>query len=240
MSRTKTKRYLMLLAAVGLIAAGLGGTGTFASFNAETTNGGNVFATGTLFLHNTAGVQTCKSEDDAGNVRTSDCATLFDNLPLENGTAQSALVTLKNDGTLDASDIVFGTAPACVGGDNHLVTLSNKIFGIADVCPDLQFAIEELDGITGTTPGAVVGCAYGTQGTLPTDGCVIDGTRTLATTGTHTLSLAADLNSNTGSQLSSKQTRYFRIEVKPVAATDNTFQNRKVTFGLTWHIDEAT
>ncbi len=81
MSSTKTKRYLMLLAAVGLVAAALGGTGTFASFNAEVANGNNYFATGTLLLHNTSGGTTCTSEAASNNtntnVTTNGCATLF-------------------------------------------------------------------------------------------------------------------------------------------------------------------
>ncbi len=41
MAKTKLKRYLMLLAALGLVAiAAGGGGGTFASFNAEVANTG--------------------------------------------------------------------------------------------------------------------------------------------------------------------------------------------------------
>ena len=54
MSKKRFKQYLMLLTVVGLVAvAAGGGSGTFASFTAETTNAGNTFATGTLVLSNT-------------------------------------------------------------------------------------------------------------------------------------------------------------------------------------------
>ena len=94
----KTKRYLMLLAAVGLIAVAAGGSGTFATFNAEVTNSGNTFASGTLFLHDTPnGGTVCKSEDDLTNNTYSSCTFLF-NADLSGG-SQTATLALNNPGT---------------------------------------------------------------------------------------------------------------------------------------------
>ena len=71
MSRTKTKRYLVLLAAVGLVAAALGGTGTFASFTADVTNSGNTFQTGTLLLSDSVNsASACFSDTNASNSET--------------------------------------------------------------------------------------------------------------------------------------------------------------------------
>jgi predicted ribosomally synthesized peptide with SipW-like signal peptide len=127
MSRTKTKRYLVLLAAVGLVAAALGGTGTFASFNAETTNSGNTFATGTLLLHDFGNTQTCTSEANSGNlnnVSPTGCDTLITVPAAAPGGFSTANLTLTNAGSLNASDIKFDTGGACVDGVPTIATLS--------------------------------------------------------------------------------------------------------------------
>jgi hypothetical protein len=81
MSKTSIKRYLMLLGAIGLVAvAAGGGAGTFASFNAEVTNNGNYFATGSLVLNDNGGTNTCTSAGAAtnlNNVTTNGCDTFF-------------------------------------------------------------------------------------------------------------------------------------------------------------------
>ncbi len=62
MSKKRIKQYLMLLTVIGLVSIA-SGSGTFASFSAQTTNAGNTFSAGTLFLHDTAnGGTTCNSE----------------------------------------------------------------------------------------------------------------------------------------------------------------------------------
>jgi hypothetical protein len=106
----KTKRYLMLLAAVGLIAVAAGGSGTFATFSAETANTGNTFATGTLLLHNNGGTTTCTSEANSGNVNVvspTGCDTLFTQPSITPGQLYTANLKLSNAGTLDASGIKF-------------------------------------------------------------------------------------------------------------------------------------
>jgi predicted ribosomally synthesized peptide with SipW-like signal peptide len=125
MSSTKTKRYLVLLAAVGLVAAALGGTGTFASFSAETTNTGNYFATGSLLLHNQAnGGTTCTSEADSNN--TNNCTALFQ-VPLTgSASTHEATLALTNAGTLDSAQISFDApgSAACVQGVGVKATLT--------------------------------------------------------------------------------------------------------------------
>jgi predicted ribosomally synthesized peptide with SipW-like signal peptide len=83
----------MLLAALGVIAVALGGgSGTFASFNAEVANTGNTFATGTLILNDNGGTNTCTSAVNSGNSNTAgtDCDTLFN---VSTFTAPSATTT---------------------------------------------------------------------------------------------------------------------------------------------------
>src|SRR5579862_4890880 len=66
MSTKRLKQYSMLLLAIGVIAVSLSGGGTFATFNAQVANRNNTFATGTLYLHQTA-TNTCTSESSSSN-----------------------------------------------------------------------------------------------------------------------------------------------------------------------------
>lgn len=119
MSKKRTKQYLMLLMVIGLvsIAAG-GGGGTFATFNAQVTNAGNYFATGSLFLHDTTSGTTCTSESATGNVNPGDgsngdtCSSIF-TVDATDAHAQYAQLTLKNAGSLDASDLKYALVNAC-------------------------------------------------------------------------------------------------------------------------------
>ena len=125
MSKTNIKRYLMLLGAIGLVAFAGGSSGTFASFNAEVTNSGNYFATGTLILNDNGGTNTCTSVGasnsnlNAGN----GCDTLFklDSLATPTG----ALSTGLTSGT-PATELDFGGSGLAGGaisaGDTLTVT----------------------------------------------------------------------------------------------------------------------
>jgi predicted ribosomally synthesized peptide with SipW-like signal peptide len=134
---SKTKRYLVLLAAVGLIAAGLGGTGTFATFNAETSNNGNYFATGTLLLHDFGGTNTCTSEfDNLNNTNTASptgCDILFHIPALTPGSTYPASLTLTNAGTLNAQDIKFALGAACQDAPPTLATLTTGFNATDDI-----------------------------------------------------------------------------------------------------------
>src|SRR5947209_4962893 len=105
MSKKRIKQYLMLLSVIGLVAIASGGSGTFASFSAEVTNGGNYFATGSLFLHNTSGGTTCTSESSSTNLNNGTngdtCATLF-TVSLTDQNPQYATLTLANAGPPNA------------------------------------------------------------------------------------------------------------------------------------------
>jgi hypothetical protein len=132
MSKKRTKQYLMLLMVVGLVSIAAGGGGTFASFSAETTNTGNTFATGSLFLHNTAnGGNTCTSESASTNLNDgtsgTTCTTLFNVSLTSANTAQYATLALQNAGTVDAGDIKFALKNACANAafyEDRSVTLT--------------------------------------------------------------------------------------------------------------------
>jgi hypothetical protein len=308
----KTKRYLMLLVAVGLIAVAAGGSGTFAGFTAETANNDNYFATGTLFLHNTPqGGTTCTSESASDNLNngTGDvCQTIF-TATLTSGTATTYYgVALKNAGSLDASGISFYSPGGCAASANTTLTngtttgsqsgtvtsinvtgltyginsgttitagattfittayagpnstsiavqsqlisgtLTNGTaitfqpsFGNGDLCAGIDVGIIETD--SSFASGAAVGCAYGTVNVLT---CSLTNAYTLnsfpTTSGTaFSLALATSGGTNNGATqlLKANGTRYFLIAVKPDANFGNTYQNKKATVDLVWHIEQV-
>jgi hypothetical protein len=124
MSRKRIKQYLMLLTVVGLIAVAANGSGTFASFSAETTNGGNTFATGTLFLHDSAnGGTACTSESAGSNLQTSGCDVLLPLALSKSGATRTADLALSNAGSLAATDIKFFSPGGCTPGTPSITTL---------------------------------------------------------------------------------------------------------------------
>jgi predicted ribosomally synthesized peptide with SipW-like signal peptide len=118
----KTKRYLMLLVAVGLIAVAAGGSGTFASFNAETTNTGNTFATGTLILNDKGGTNTCTSASAVpSNFNTgTDCDTLFN------------VNQFKAANTTTSGSVTSATTSMAVGTINNGVIYKGDTLQITD------------------------------------------------------------------------------------------------------------
>ncbi|HVC87419.1 MAG TPA: hypothetical protein VNC40_08340 [Gaiellaceae bacterium] len=122
MSRNNLKRYLMLLAVIGLLAVGMGGSGTFASFNAEVSNTGNYFQSGTLLLHDNGGTTTCASESASNNLNNSsnNCDVLF-NFPVS--LASATLTTALVSGNAVTSLAVTAIAGIAVQtGDSIIVT----------------------------------------------------------------------------------------------------------------------
>jgi len=128
MSKTNLKRYLMLLGTIGLVAIAAGGSsGTFASFNAEVTNSGNSFATGTLVLNDSGGTNTCTSAGAVSNNNNSNngCDTFFSlpKLALPGATLTSTVTgglttTLAFSGGLQNAAIDAGDSITITGGGN--------------------------------------------------------------------------------------------------------------------------
>jgi predicted ribosomally synthesized peptide with SipW-like signal peptide len=143
MGKKRIKQYLMLLLAIGVIAVVASGSGTFASFTAETTNANNTFATGTLFLHNTKdGGTTCTSESGTGNVQTSGCDTLFTVTNLAGNSTQTANLTLTNAGSLDSQNISFFAPGACSD--------SAAVIGTLNTAADETASTLKITGLTQT------------------------------------------------------------------------------------------
>lgn len=106
LSDPKVKRALTLMMAVGALA--LAGRGTFASFSAETSNGGTSLASGTLTLSNQvesgeACLSTAAKSANNANARCSAAMALKNVAPGVFGGI--AKITVKNTGSIDASKL---------------------------------------------------------------------------------------------------------------------------------------
>ncbi|HEY8029921.1 MAG TPA: SipW-dependent-type signal peptide-containing protein [Gaiellaceae bacterium] len=235
MSKKRIKQYLMLLTAVGLVAvAAGGGSGTFASFNAQVTNPGNTFASGTLFLHNTNGATTCKSETGALNTipgtgagGTDVCATLFSNVNLQGGDT-TAHLALNNAGTLAATDLKWDIS-GCTWGDNFAVTGSHILFGAPPACSAMWVTVQETQSNYTTN----VACAAGTTTTPPACDAP-DGTYSLASSAPTNLLTVGGVTA----PFAAAATRYYVITIHPGVTNDNTLQNRTVTFAMDWNLEQ--
>ena len=224
--RFTSKTYLKLLILAGILAVIGGGAGTFATFTAETTNTGNVFANGTLFLHSTPdGGTTCTSESDLTNNSNTTCSALF-NTTLTGGTS-TARLQLNDAGTIAASDIKFKVG-SCTITNNFAGTGSTVTFGTSPTCTDLQLAIQETQSDWTTN----VYCGYGS---FTGNVCNIDAAHNL---GVATSLTTLNTTGATPATLAAGASRYYVIEINPNVPSNNTLQNRRATFDLTWHIDQ--
>ena len=242
MSKKRVKQYLMLVTVIGLVAIA-SGSGTFASFSAQTTNPGNTFAAGTLYLHDTPnGGTTCTSESATTgpnfNVNPGDgsngnnCAALF-SANLANG-ATTANIALANAGSIDSSDLQL-SVPSCAWADNFAATGTHATFIAPPAnCNGVYFTVQET-GNTYVVPGSDVYCALGPATTQP-DCDAPDNTRTLGGTSSFTnLKTTGGANAT----LASGATRYYVIKVDPSGVgTGNALQNLKLTFAMSFHIDQ--
>lgn len=108
-STGKLKAVLVLCMLVGAVSS-FGGLGSFASFSAETTNPGSGIASGTLTMSNTVNGGTACLSYGAGsannvNPACSTMITLTNAAPGVPSASQTAIVTVKNTGSIDASKL---------------------------------------------------------------------------------------------------------------------------------------
>ena len=217
---------IIATAGVGLALAGFSTAATVANFSAETTNPTNQFASGTLVLSNkknsaTACLSTAGGTTDT-NVNNA-CDTLFTTNLTPGGTAASANVTLKNEGTLAASALKLWSS-ACANADT-----AAAYHGTGLPCANLQLTIQQYSDAF-TTPST---CIFGGGSATV---CASSASFTLADYATaHTGSGGAQ---TIGSGLASGASTYFTITVFMPSSAGNTYQGRQGTMDLTWHIDQ--
>jgi predicted ribosomally synthesized peptide with SipW-like signal peptide len=232
MSRKRLKQYLLLLMAIGVIAIAMTG-GTFATFSASTTNPGNTFVTGTLFMHNSVnGGTACTSESVTTGPNynsNTGCTVLFSGMSLQGG-AQTVHLALTNSGTVPSSDLLFKVAN-CTVGDNFASTGSHVTFGSGPGCGNLYLTIQETQSNYTTN----VYCAYGPATAQP----ACDAPTSASTLANSTSNTNLKTTAGANATLTAGQTRYYVITVAPGGITnDNTLQNRAVSFDMNWLIDQ--
>jgi hypothetical protein len=239
MSKKRIKQYLMLLTVIGLVSIA-SGSGTFASFSAETTNAGNTLSTGSITLDNVVNAGSdCYSSGGAGNVNAA-CDVIWTVPTWAPGDpVNTQELTLSNTGSLDPTDLTFwapkvDTAGALSGGglvcnfESYTPAGASNVYaGTGNPCTGVTFHMQEYtDGTFGTPTSTCAfpvdainpcGANYAALSTLPDSG----------TPGT----IAGGLAHGTS--------RYFKLTVKyPASAgnADNEYQAQKTHFDLTWHV----
>ena len=224
---------MLILGAISLAVQG----GTFATFNAATSNSASV-TSGTLLLGNIVNAGSeCMSTAaltapptatiTAGN--SSACTALFASVL---NPTQSAVgnLTLKNEGNFNAATSTL-TATACVSATNPLTvgatTFSGDIVN-APLCSVLQAVVAEVTTAGGTTL-VPSGCFYGLAGgTTPVNNCQYDVTKPL--TGLPASTALGAFNSGTS--------RYFVVGVNFPNTADNRYQGQKANVTLTWTLNQ--
>jgi hypothetical protein len=230
------KRVLWLLLVLGL--AGQVDVGTFASFTAVTGNGAS-FATGSLVLTNKRNNATACASTSAAvtDVNDTNCDVLF-TLLAQDGGSSNVRVTIKNEGSVDASSLTLhwanGTSP-CVTVDEP----TEQYHGTGDLCGILRLQVQEypsaatqsgndrgLDPVTGESSA----CWFG--GGAGTDTCSFNNSQVMSTFSAYT---GVGGDSIDMGPIAAGDTRYYRIYINvPAGKLTNAMQGRMVDFGFTW------
>ena len=232
--KQRRKKILLSLGAVAVVGAVVGG-GTYATFNAQTANPGNVWANGTLVLSNKVGAgTTCLSTGAATGTDTNvnnNCDALFSSTALRKpNDSATANVTVKNEGSLDASALKL-YASACTAGD----TAGETYKGTADPCDKVQLYVQRWTDAARTLPAA---CVYGSTQALTPNTC------DFAATGAEAKTLGAFATANGSTTplslgaLNTGSTGYYTIGVKLPQSTSNAYQGRRASVDFTWTLEQ--
>lgn len=235
MSKKRTKQYLMLLMVVGLvsIAAG-GGGGTFASFNAQVTNAGNTFETGTLLLSNSVnGGAACNSDSNSGNTAT--CGAIINGTNLVTNHTENDAVTITNTGSLNSSNLLLWGS-ACSQSTTGTFPGGNLTHA-ADLCHKLQISIEQ-DGTSGD-PNTATACLEGveTGGVGPDQHSCDPAQGTALDTWLTAHSGAGNAFTFGGDSLAPSDVRNYEVYLY-LPNANNSYQGLQGQFNLTWHTDQ--
>lgn len=218
--RRAIKRALLSLMLVGGVAAIA--VATLANFNATIINSSNTFQSGTVVLKETQGATTCLSTG-AGVITDTNsftCATIdkFGGASNPNqkpgGTAISTVVSVKNDGTINASTFTL-TPGSCTTAQTGAYHGSNT----AGFCGKVNITVEDDTGSAA--------CIYPAQaGACP------------ALSSSNTLSGLAGGGAITlnGGSLAAGATRTYTFKVQLDSSAGNDMQGLTATLPLTWYI----
>jgi hypothetical protein len=200
--------------------------GTYTVFTAQNKNGANVFSTGTLVLSNQKGSGTACLSTAGGSTDTNvnaNCDVLVnESLKKPGDSFVSDTLTVHNAGSLAATSFkVF--SEACTNAEN-----TEAYHGTGNPCGKVQLYLQQLNA-----DGTVKACLYGGAATANT--CDFsDETKTLGAFQAAYNTSANGLVIGTG--LAAGDSAYFKVGVKLPSSADNSFQGRKATWDLTWHL----
>jgi hypothetical protein len=223
---SKQRKILVTSAIVVVLTAGLG-FGTFATFNAQTNNPGNVFGHGTLVLSNTKQGGTACLSTAGGTTNTNvnaACDQLLNLTVKKPGDSGTANVTLKNVGSL-AGTVFKLFSPACTNAD----VAAETYHGTGSPCALLQLTVQQWTDNTFTTP---LTCLYGASTANVCN--FTDATKTLGAFATTYTTSANGLT--IGSGLTAGTSAYFTIGVQSPATADNTYQGRQASLDFDWYL----
>lgn len=232
--KLRRKKILLSLGAVAVVGAVVGG-GTYATFNAQTANPGNVWANGTLILSNKVGSGTTCLSTGAGTNTDSNvnaaCDALFSGATLRKPNDSATVnVAVKNEGSLNASALKLHSS-ACTAGD----TTGESYKGSGDPCDKVQLYVQRWTDAARTVPAS---CVYGSAATLTPNTC------DFAAIGAEAKTLGAFASANGSTTpldlgaLNTGATGYYTIGVKLPQSTANTYQGRKATVDFTWTLEQ--
>ena len=218
------QKVLMSVGTLGVAAAVAAG-GSFATFSAQTSNPGNTFATGTLVMSNTVDTGTACLSTGGGSINTNvnnACDALFNLTVKKPGDFATANLTIKNEGSLDATALK-SFATGCTDGDAS----GEAYHGTGLPCSAVQLYIQQTDSAF----TAKTACVYG--GATVANTC--DFSDTSKTIGDFAGSHSNSTNGlSIGSGLTAGSSDYFVVGVKLPTNADNTYQGRQASVGLTW------
>jgi predicted ribosomally synthesized peptide with SipW-like signal peptide len=238
------KQLLFYVLIAGAVSMAGGSQGSFASFNATTTNPNNTFATGTLVLSDTVNAGTACLSTGGGttNTNSNTCATAFNLAVQKPGQSGTTHLTIQNAGSIDAASFKFYST-ACADAN----AAAETYHGTGSLCGDLEVYIQQTKSDF-TTPLA---CIYGGGAALAghpdtaSTTCSFNATYTptnLATTFPSAASAAALTYDGTTPGLPvANSTAYFVVGIKMpngAAGADNSFMGRQASMDLNWYIEQ--
>ncbi|MBW8827529.1 MAG: hypothetical protein JF603_14435 [Acidobacteria bacterium] len=246
------RKLLLAMFLVSLTGSAFG-AGTFASFNATTTNAGSTFATGSLILSNTKQSATaCMSSGGAlntaqtilnGNANAS-CDALFNaltaNVP---GATATVGLTLTNEGNVTGATGIKGIATACTNADTPGSggATATVYHGSGDLCAYLNIQVQETTDATFNTP--VSKCMYPVDAS---NACASVLTATLNAATVSTFYTATVTNNVpltfSSASVAAGASRYVKITLTfrdaGTAGSENQYMGRYVSFGTQWTLTQ--
>jgi hypothetical protein len=221
---TRSKKIVLSVAVVVAALAALG-SGSYASYTAQTKNPNNLFATGALVLTNTKQGGTACLSTSGGATDTNvnnGCDQLLNLTVKKPGDSATVNLTVQNSGSLPATVFkVFSSA--CTDAN----AAAETYHGTGSVCSKVQLYIQQTDSAF----TAKTACLYG--GATVTNTCDFsDAAKTLTAFATAYTSSTTGLS--IGSGLTAGASAYFTIGVSLPSTADNTTQGRSASIDLNW------